>query len=410
MRELASTVTVDHSDRLRSVPDTRDNRDRTIHLRFARLDDGYLVQAWGSAFGPDGGGCQGRVHLGASALEAGVGDLRARWRAGLVEHVEPGVRPTRRPFVDDWDLAGRDVDEAALALARAGHDLFALLFRNGDAGLKEVCDLLLAALRTGEHVVTVESDDLFVPWGLLYVPLDDHGSVWDDDYRWDPRGFWGYRHLVEHNFSRSPGFDSRIPVKGSGLTVGMNVDEGVDGDHPPTPCVRPLIGFLSARAATTVRTTKAELADALRSPGFADDVVYFGCRGRVDEDDRRACLVLGDGEEIDSAELVSWLATGLASRPVVVVGAGEGASAFYPAFGHHLLLRGARCLVAPQVDLPRAFAREYATRLFEAFLVPGTRLGDVVRDLARAFLDEHRNPLGLVFSLHRGIDVHLAAR
>ncbi|MEU4765127.1 hypothetical protein AB0H12_17905 [Actinosynnema sp. NPDC023794] len=409
MRELASTVTVDHSDRLRSVPDTRDHRDRTIHLRFARLDDGYLVQAWGSAFGPDGGGCQGRVRLGASTVEAGVGDLRARWRAGLIEHVEPGARPTRRPFVDDWDLAGRDVDEAALALARAGHDLFALLFRHGDAGLEEICDLLLAALRTGEHVVTVESDDLFVPWGLLYIPLDDHGSVWDDDYRWDPRGFWGYRHLVEHNSSRSPGFDSRITVAGSGVTVGVNVDVGVDGDHPPTPRVSPLIDFLSAGAATTVRTGEAELAAASRSPDFADDVVWLGCPGRVDEDDRRACLVPGDGETVCSTELVPWPATGPTSGPVVLVGACQGASTFYPAFGCHLL-RGARCLIAPQVDLPRPFAREYATRLFEAFLVPGARLGDVVRDLARSFLDEHHNPLGLAFSLHRGIDVRLAAR
>ncbi|KOX28200.1 hypothetical protein ADK67_12305 [Saccharothrix sp. NRRL B-16348] len=298
MRELTSTVTVDRSDRLRSIPDTRHHRDRTVHLRFLRLDDGYLVQAWGSAFPPDGGGCQGRVLLGPSTVEAGVGDLLARWRTRLIEHVEPGVRPTRRPFVDGWDLAGQDVDEVVSALARAGHDLFALLFRNGDAGLKELCDLLLAALRTGEHVVTVESDNLFVPWGLLYVPLDDHDSVWDDDYRWDPRGFWGYRHLVEHNSSRSPGSDSRIAVTGSGVAVGLNGD------------------------------------------------------GRVD----------------------------------------------------------APCLIVPRLDLPHAFLREYRTRLSDAFLVPGTRLGDVVRDLARAFLDEHRNPLGLVFSPHRGIDAHLADR
>jgi hypothetical protein len=42
--------------------------------------------------------------------------------------------------------------------------------------------------------------------------------------------------------------------------------------------------------------------------------------------------------------------------------------------------------------------------------VPHTKLGDIVRDLAREFLEEHHNPLGLIFSLHRGIDVHLAVR
>ena len=193
----------------------------------------------------------------------------------------------------------------------------------------------------------------------------------------------------------------------------MNVDERVDVDYPPTPCVSPLIDFFSARADTTVRTRKAELAAALQSKDFSDHIVYFGCHGQVSDHDQRAYLVLGDGEKIYSTEVVAWLSEGLPTRPVVFVGACQGgqlASAFYPAFGYHLLHRGARCLIGPQIDLPRAFAREYATRLFDAFLVPGTKLGDIVRGLAREFLDAHRNPLGLIFSLHRGIDVHLAAR
>lgn len=82
-------------------------------------------------------------------------------------------------------------------------------------------------------------------------------------------------------------------------------------------------------------------------------------------------------------------------------------SLFYPAFGHQLLHYGARCLIGPQIDLPRAFAREYTTRLFTAFLEPRTKLGDIVRTLAREFVDDYHNPLGLIFSLYRGIDVHL---
>ncbi|MCS7481908.1 hypothetical protein ACFFQW_44755 [Umezawaea endophytica] len=248
---------------------------------------------------------------------------------------------------------------------------------------------------------------------MLYIPLEGHESLWDDDYQWDPRGFWGYRHLLEHSFSRSPGFDSRITLPGSGLAVSMNVDERVDVGYPPTPYVSPLIDFFTARAATTVRTRKAELAVAFQSPDFADHVVYFGCHGEAGTKDQRAYLVLGDGEKIYSTEVMAWLSKGLSTRPVVFVGACQGgqlASMFYPAFGYHMLHRGARCLIGPQIDLPRAFAREYATGLFDAFLTPNTRLGDIVRQLAREFLDKHHNPLGLIFSLHRGIDVHLAVR
>ncbi|MEV0638650.1 hypothetical protein AB0I77_27660 [Streptomyces sp. NPDC050619] len=97
-------------------------------------------------------------------------------------------------------------------------------------------------------------------------------------------------------------------------------------------------------------------------------------------------------------------------RPLVFVGAchgGQLSSAFYSAAGHYLLRNGARCLLGPQIDLPRAFAREYATRLFTDLLDHGARLGDSVRRLARDFADEAGSPLGLIFTLYRGLDVHL---
>ncbi|GAA3005486.1 hypothetical protein [Actinokineospora diospyrosa] len=414
---LVTSVTIDHSDRLRSVPDDRYNRERGIHLRFIQVGNRFLVQAWGSAFPEDGGGgYQGTLSLSVDVVRDGIEDLRAVWQRELIDHVDPGVRPTRRPFVDEWDLSApaehERADRAALALARAGYTLFCLLFANGDAGLKEIADHLTRALRGGEHVITVESDDVFVPWCMLYVPLSDQDSVWASGYRWRPEGFWGYQHLVEHNFSRWPGFDSRIALPGALARVGLNVDHRVDEEYPPTPYVAPVVDFFTENAVTTVRTSKVALAEAMRDPAFADHIVYFGCHGRVGGTDERAYLVLADDEKIYGTEVLAWLSgMALPSSPVVFVGACQGgqlASVFYPAFGHHLLHHGARCLVGPQIDLPRAFARVYALRLFAAFLVPHTRLGDAVRGLTREFLDRYRNPLGLIFSLYRGIDVHLA--
>jgi hypothetical protein len=416
-RELSTMVTIDHTDGMRTIPDHSYNRNRTIYLRFLRRGSGYLVQAWGVAFPEDGGGgYQGQVQISGSTVQAGVDDLRAAWQHYLIDCVEPGVRPTRRPFVDDWDLSAshdqRWVKEAGVALARAGHTLFSLLFCRGDSGLEEIKSHLLRALREGEQVITVESDDLFVPWGMLYIPLAECENVWNEDYQWVPEGFWGYRHLLEHNFSRMSGFDSRIVLQDPKVAVGLNVDRRVDHAYPPTPYVTPMIEFFSAQTIATVRTRKAELAAALQDSKLTDQIVYFGCHGKVGTTADRTYLILGDDERIYSTEIMAWLSqTSLPTRPVVFVGACQGgqlASAFYPAFGHHLLHGGARCLIGPQIDLPRAFAREYAIRLFSAFLIPHTKLGDIVHDLARTFLDEHRNPLGLIFSLYRGIDVHLS--
>jgi hypothetical protein len=421
-RDLHTSVTVDHTNELRNISDYPYNRDRTIHIRYIKEqgDCGYLVQAWGNAFPQDGGGgYQGHIAVNVATVSSGINDLRTVWQQHVVEHSERRDGRNCFPFVDDWDLSAsadrHQFDDIGLRLARAGYTLFSLLFLNGDPGLKEIADCLTQALRNGEHVVTMESDDLFVPWGMLYTPPNEADALWGPNATWSMQGFWGYRHLIEHNFSRTPGFDSRILIPTNRVIVGLNVDERVDDEYPPTPCVVPVIDFFTNRTHTVVRRTKDELAFALQDPKFADHITYFGCHAQISGIDgghpAQAYLKLGDDEEIYSTELLGWLSRGpLPTRPVVFVSACQGgqlSSLFYPAFGHHLLHYGARCLIGPQIDLPRAFAREYTTQLFSAFLQPGTKLGDIVRTLARTFADNHHNPLGLIFSLYRGIDVHL---
>jgi hypothetical protein len=132
-----------------------------------------------------------------------------------------------------------------------------------------------------------------------------------------------------------------------------------------------------------------------------------GSDGRVEH----PYLILEDGERIYGADIAAWLVDApLPTRPFVYVGACQGGqvcSSLYSAFGKVLLSNGGRCLIGPQIDLPPAFACEYSRRLFTEFLESGAKLGDIVQSLARTFLDDHANPLGLMFSLYRGIDVHL---
>jgi hypothetical protein len=421
-RDLHTVVTVDHTDKMRNIRDRTYNRDRTIHIRFTKEhgDAGYHVQAWGSAFPQDGGGgYQGHLAANVAVANSGINDLRAAWQHQVVGYIQR--RDDGRncfPFVENWNLSGSTdpdwLEHIGLKLARASHALFSLLFLNGDAGLKEIADHLALALRSDENVITMESDDLFVPWGMLYTPPKESDSLWGSAATWSLEGFWGYRHLIEHNFSRAPGFDSRVLIPARRVIVGLNVDERVDSEYPTTPCVQPVMDFFTDRTHVVVRRTKDELACALQDPLFSDHITYFCCHGQVSgatESPGRTYLKLTDDEEIYSTEFIGWLSRNpLPTRPVVFVNACQGgqmSSLFFPAFGHHLLHYGARCLIGPQIDLPRAFAREYATRLFTAFLESRTKLGDIVRALAREFANDYRNPLGLIFSLYRGIDVHL---
>lgn len=420
-RELTATVTVDNTDGLRHPAAPSYNRSRTVNLLFMQLpnEEGYLVRAWGSAFPDDGGGgYQGRLLLSPQDLNSSVDVLRRAWQKNVVEYhyQDKMTGRVRFPFADGWDLMSEDqhiLAETGPTLARAGYNTFKMLFHRGDKGLSKIRDLLLLALRRGENVLSIESDKLVVPWGMLYTkPFEEMISPAADTWAFD--GFWGYRHVIEHTFTRVDDFDSRIRIDTGQVVVGVNVDEQVDQQYPKTPYIQPVIDFFSTRTQVVLRINKDQLSTAFQTGNVPDRISYFGCHGKGAGDGGVAenpYLQLGDGEKIYGAELMAWLTdVPLATRPLVFVGACQGGqvgSAFYTAFGKALLGNGARCLVGPQVDLPPAFACEYSRQLFTAFLEPGAKLGDIVRSLARAFLDNHAKPLGLMFSLYRGIDVHL---
>jgi hypothetical protein len=69
-------------------------------------------------------------------------------------------------------------------------------------------------------------------------------------------------------------------------------------------------------------------------------------------------------------------------------------------------------LIGAQIDLPVLFAEEYARRFFRALLDRSAsgvvRIGPLMRELTRRFITDHRNPLGLVYSLYRGLDSYVA--
>jgi hypothetical protein len=160
---------------------------------------------------------------------------------------------------------------------------------------------------------------------------------------------------------------------------------------------------------------------------FSDQVMLFCCHGtgsgiegsstsapslKLSHNDTSAHKD-GSNDLLSGSDFEVWLGSRHLPEPVVLIDACHGAqmeTLFYRSFAWTLLNRRVNCLIGPQVTLPVTFAQAYTERFLERFLVPETRIGDTVRDLARAFADEHRNPLGLIFSLYRGLNTHLRAK
>jgi hypothetical protein len=433
-------------DNGRSAPRNHVSRDRSIYLHFEQLHSGattvYSVTAIGDVllrYHDIGGGLFfGKLTVDETSLYSAIGQMQELWRDRVVGRRErkvtgdvvlPGEKVPKSdtwfPFAENWDLSwNRDsetrLQAVARPLAKAGYKLFRLLFYGGDARLKRIGDALTGALREGKQLISIQSDSLYVPWWMLYTPPAGQEDLsGDDDQPVSWKGFWGYSHIIEHNFENTAPWEPCISVGQQGIIAGVNVDRKLDKQYPETPCVAPMITLFESIAGNTiVRETKRILDRDIRSPYYRDHVMYFGCHGTGVSDatgPAHAHISLTDGEWIDRNDFRVWLdETPLCTSPIVFVNACQGgqmSSLFYTAFGIELIARGVNCLIGPQVDIPPVVAYEYASAFFAELATGngnafGNRVGDVFQQLAVEGLTERKNPLGLIMSLYRGIDSH----
>jgi len=256
-----------------------------------------------------------------SEIEEAIGELRTRWsKTVLGYHVESDSRRRQLPYVDRWDLAllgPVEYERITLELARAGADTFDAIFRRDvDAKLAEISTILTEALLDREHLIRFESDDLFVPWAMLYVENPAAETLWGEQPSVSLDRFIGLTHLVEHSLPLSESvkdyklIDSRIRLSSERPIVGLNIDTTVDSMYPNTSCMASIAAFFEERAEVVTRKKKDVLANALRSPAFADTIHFYGCHGAVTtshDGKDRPYLKLEDQEYIFSGEFRGWL-------------------------------------------------------------------------------------------------------
>jgi hypothetical protein len=390
---------------------------RDVHLTFDYWEtrEVYEVRATGQIFNHEY--WAGRLPKPRAKLIAAIDQCLNTWQQ-KVAYRQDAVKS--KLFQNRWDFSGPEdqdlLDVVWLDIARAGEALTKVLFWGGDEGLDEIRERLLESIAAPRDLaspmlLTIHSDDLFAPWWMLYTTPDDGPPLHGPGSAYQVEGFWGYKHLVEHQTKRNPYTVNATKMAGPQVRTGLNVDPNID-QSGGIPFVRPVTTFLQNRATQVTRELKEDLTADFLAGTFTDEITYFGCHCTTPAQGA-PYLKLRDGEPITAADMDSWLPgqACLKSRPVVFINACQGgkmSSLFFESFGTSMLAKGANCVIGPQIDMPVLFAAEYATRLFGLLLMPGQRLGEIVLELTREFATHYRNPLGLTYSLYRGVDVYLS--
>jgi hypothetical protein len=400
-------------------------RDGAITVRKEKTNDGYeifSVQLDGPAFGLAEGDkpmLEG-LNLSPTRLQEHVDVCRAVWREVIATSSERRSRLFRRRRTEQPWTARVQQDEdvlrkAGARLACAGADLLKVTFSKGTNGLPALRERLRSALAGADRVITVYADEFFLPWPMLYLHPVGAGELAADGGNWRAEGFLGYRHVIEQatdNFVPT----AAIPADSSGLAFGFTFDPAIDAEQGVS-CIVAQQKFFAEQSALRreERSSKRDVEKAFREP-LRDQISYFFLHSRTAAEEGRIVpgrFFLGQ-DHIEAAEIRSWCET-LPSEPLFFFNAcqaGQMRTLFYESFALLLLELRARGLIGPQVDIPTLFAQEYARRFFAALLAkdvsPPPRVGSIVRGLARDFIDKDRNPLGLAYSLYKGLDCYLA--
>ena len=391
-------------------------RDLSIHISRAPADE-YDCVVVGAVSG------RARLRIQQAQLAAAIDAARDELMR-VVMYEDASNDPV---FQTRIDIPQVDSDKALEIMARAGARLFQNLFFGPAAGddSKRIGEFIRQAATdaTTRLKLQVVAESAPIPWGLLYVGTAASGSKlsWDD--------FLGMRHVIEqiplqNTFSIS---DPAIPSDKPDLSVSINLNTGIDAQMGATFVADQRKYWNTTKSArprlrVTARTRRDEVVKALASNRTADKILYFYCHAESEGlgapgGPDKSCLVLTDDRlTLGDLNLDAPMSQQLKGHPLVFINACESAQlspAFYDGFVPYFMAKGARGVIGTECKTPALFAVEWAKRFFDRFL-DGAPLGDTFLALRREFLDEHRNPLGLLYAVHcdgdTQIDPSLALR
>ncbi|MEU9732341.1 CHAT domain-containing protein [Streptomyces sp. NPDC048002] len=354
------------------------------------------------------------LHVRPADVRAAAARLCRQWKEHFVDHRPAG--DAENAYVNLVDLRSRppvEVFDIVNELAFVGSELlYGTLLGGTDERVVRFRDYLTEALSGREGLRVRFDSDLHVPWPM--VCLEQQLPIQRGVLRPLFGLFLGHRHQIEQTGGAYPWLTGLreapdVPV------VSLNHDDRVD--RKGRTRAADVAAVLAKGTRFVERTTHGELVRALARQDLCEQLMYFWCHGHfVANGSQPASLALRltDNKTID-AQTVRDRRRRFGSespfQPFVVLNAchagvpeGGGDHKF---LSHALIDSGARGVLGPQIEMPQAFAAEYALEFLTRYLHGTETAGDIAHAVARHFADTLHNPLGLAYALHHGMDTRL---
>ncbi|WP_306316806.1 MULTISPECIES: CHAT domain-containing protein [unclassified Streptomyces] len=415
-------------DGFANLPEEPTHRPRDLTVRIDRCGSGFRVLLFGRAVETTPYGTHEAVLEKSQAqVEQLADDMRRVWFERFIGYESA---PDRFPYSDGVNLTDVEVDEGELARAigalhAVGYKCLMGLLEGAAPSMVRLRGQLVDVLRKDGLLIRFESRDVYFPWPMLCLPPRPEEPPVDGGRPPFDR-FLGYRHQIEQTSCLEPppgpppGPSPVTPVPEASDRVRASLHtDGLDDLLSAPTAAAEVARLLSDVTRLTVRSSSEDLFADMVSPEFADELMYFWCHGQFgspgpDGTPPAMTIKLTDEHLIDAQDIGSRMTLAreggpFASAPFVFLNAchlGQLSSGQVHHIGMALLRHGATGVLGPQAPVPVAFAAEYALRFLKTYL-DGARAGDVMQELTRAFADTYSNPLGLLYSLHSGLDSKL---
>ncbi|MER7570664.1 CHAT domain-containing protein [Streptomyces sp. NPDC126514] len=353
-------------------------------------------------------------------VRAAAARLCRQWKEHLVDHqsVDDRGRP-ETPYASQVDLRTRPLDELweiVQELALCGSELlYGTLLGGSDPRVERFRGYLTQALAEREGLRVRFDSDLHVPWPMVCLE-QKHVETLPSSKGLEPlfRRFLGHRHQIEQTGGAYPwlaGLRDAPEVPG----VSLNHDTRVD--RKGRTRAAEVAAALAKNTRFVERTTHGELVRALDQAELSEQLMYFWCHGHfIANGSQPAALALKltDNKTIDAQTVRDRrrrFGSETGFQPFVVLNAchagvpeGGGDHKF---LSLALIDAGARGVLGPQIEMPQAFAAEYALEFLTRYLHGTETAGDIAHAVARHFADVLHNPLGFAYALHHGMDTRL---